>query len=64
VSQPPPTRPIMRAVVMHVRAPPAGAARGWAGRVAHGVSGQATPFHALAALLACVSRVLTDMQTP
>jgi hypothetical protein len=64
VSPPPPTRPTTRAFVVQVRAPPAGAARGWAGRVEPVVAGQATPFHSLEELLACICRVLTDVPTP
>jgi hypothetical protein len=64
VAQPHPTLPTTRAWGVPWRAPPASAARGGAGRMAPGVSGQAPPCHAWAALLACVSRVLTDVQTP
>jgi hypothetical protein len=64
VAQLHPTLSTTRACGVPVRAPPSGAARGGTGRVEHVVSGQAPPCHAWAALLACVSRVLTDVQTP
>ena len=62
MAQPHPTLPTTRACVVQWRAQPSGAARGWAGRVEHVVSGQATHFHSLEELLAFMIRVLNDVQ--
>ena len=64
MSQPQPTLPTNRAFVVQFRAQPFVASRGWEGRVEHVVSGQVTHFHSLEELLAFISRVLPDVQTP
>jgi hypothetical protein len=64
VSPPPPTLPTHSGVCGAVARPARrsrtglGRTRGACGR------GQATPFHCLEELLAFISRVLTDVQTP
>jgi len=64
MSQSPLPLPTNRAFVVQLRAQPPGAPLAWDGRVEHVVSGQATHFHSLEELLAFISRVLADTQTP
>ena len=64
MSQSPLPLPTNRAFVVQLRAQPPGAPLVWDGRVEHVVSGEATHFHSLEELLAFISRVLADAQTP
>jgi hypothetical protein len=64
MSQSPLPLPTNRAFVVQLRAQPPGAPLAWDGRVEHVVSGQAAHFHSLEELLAFISRVLADTQTP
>jgi hypothetical protein len=62
VSQPQPTFPTTRAVVVQLRTHTPGAPARYDDRVEHLVSGQVGRFHSLEELLAFMSRVLTDVQ--
>jgi len=60
----PPSLPSHRVCRVQCRLPPVGAPARSDSRVEHLVSGQAVRFHSLEALLAFITRVLTDVQTP
>ena len=60
--QPPPSLPGSRAFVVQFRAQPTDAPLSWEGRIEHLNSGQVLRFHAPEELLACLARVLTEVQ--
>jgi hypothetical protein len=64
MSQLPPPLPTNRAFVVQLRAQHPWAPMSWDGRIEHVVSGQMMHFHALAALLAFIYRVLAGVPAP